>query len=260
MAENHGQSFKEFASGLDIENPAVKAEVLKAIMKKRTSLKLLIVIVSADKTDKVINLFHIARMHLLYVMLGEGTASSEIMGMLGLGSTAKSVSMCIVPENISDDLIGHLASELELRARGHGIAFTIPLSSAIAPVAKLLEETGLEENDENESGVAKMKFDTTHDLILTVADPGYSDDIMEAAKSSGAKGGTVIHARQAGAEGPIKAWGISIQGEREVIIILAKHDEKKDIMRAINAKFGPTSDAHGITLSLPVDDVEGLET
>ena len=34
-----------------------------------------------------------------------------------------------------------------------------------------------------------------HDLILTIVDRGFADDVMDAAKSAGARGGTILHAR-----------------------------------------------------------------
>ncbi len=67
---------------------------------------------------------------LQYRFSAEGTASSEIMDMLGLGSIDKSVLISMVPKNLSDVLMDKLRSELRLHAANSGIAFTIPLNGA----------------------------------------------------------------------------------------------------------------------------------
>ena len=53
-------------------------------------------------------------------------------------------------------------------------------------------------------------------------------------------------------------WGIPIQQEREIVLILATKETKVAIMKAISDKCGIQSDAHGVVISLPVDDVAGL--
>ena len=56
----------------------------------------------------------------------------------------------------------------------------------------------------------------------------------------------------------MKFWGISIQQEREVVLILAKKEDKKAIMQAIHKECGMQSKANGIVLSLPVDGIIGV--
>ena len=52
--------------------------------------------------------------------------------------------------------------------------------------------------------------------------------------------------------------GITIQQEREIVLILARKKDKGEIMKAINEKCGLQSEAHGVVVSLPVDNVVGL--
>lgn len=53
-------------------------------------------------------------------------------------------------------------------------------------------------------------------------------------------------------------WGISVQPEREIVLIIAQKEAKKPMMQMIGKKFGMQSEAKGIVLSLPVDGIAGL--
>ena len=97
-----------------------------------------------------------------------------------------------------------------------------------------------------------------HDLILTIVDRGYADDVMDAAKAAGARGGTILNARGTGAQEAQKFFGIIVQPEKELVMILAEHELKNAIMTAICEKHGITSAGKGICFSLPVESVVGL--
>mgnify|MGYP002571721174 FL=1 len=96
-------------------------------------------------------------------------------------------------------------------------------------------------------------------MILTVVDQGFSEDVMSAARSAGATGGTVFNSRRLVNEETMKFWGMSVQQEREIVAIIADTENKVAIMQAISEHCGLRSEAHGIVLSLPVDRVMGLE-
>ena len=88
---------------------------------------------------------------------------------------------------------------------------------------------------------------------------GYSAEVMDAARPAGASGGTVFHSRRVGSEESLKFWKIHVQQEREVVIILAQKEDKLAIMQAIGQKCGMQSPAQGVVMSLPVDEIAGLD-
>ena len=57
--------------------------------------------------------------------------------------------------------------------------------------------------------------------------------IMEAARSAGAHGGTVIHAKGTGMQAADKFMGVSLAIEKEMVFIVAKTEEKNSIMQAV---------------------------
>ena len=96
-------------------------------------------------------------------------------------------------------------------------------------------------------------------MIMAIVNQGYSEEVMAVARSAGATGGTVFHSRQMDNEEAMQFFGISVQQEREVVLILAKKEIKLPMMKALGEQCGLQSEAHGIVLSLPVDGVAGLE-
>mgnify|MGYP000943805687 CR=1 FL=1 len=75
---------------------------------------------------------------------------------------------------------------------------------------------------------------------------------------AGATGGTVIHARGCGLAGAEKFFGVTIQPEKDMIMILADRTVSCNIMSAIAEKAGPHTDSHAISFSLPASHVHGI--
>lgn len=228
----------------------------------RLPLGLLVVIVDKEKSRRVVKCFQNAHVHLLYQCIAEGTASSEILDMLGLGATDKTVTFSLAPRAVTERLLPALSEEFRLKSRGKGIAFTLPVNSAVSSVAKMLSEEAREKIMQHlsrmEEGMESMKCEATHSLIVTVINRGYSEELMEAARSAGATGGTVLHARRMGLEESMKFLGISLQTEKEIVVIIAPVDKKVEMMKAIGHRCGVHSEAQGILFSIPVDSVAGL--
>ena len=57
------------------------------------------------------------------------------------------------------------------------------------------------------------------DCIMTIVDGGYSEDVVEAAKSSGAQGATIINARGSTAKEPNKFFKLNIQPDKQIILM-----------------------------------------
>ena len=97
-----------------------------------------------------------------------------------------------------------------------------------------------------------------HELIVAVANRGFAEEVMDAAKSAKAVGGTVVHARGTGIKEAEKFFGITIQPEKELILIVAPSKHRQGIMEAIATKAGLKTEAKSIVFSLPVTGVAGL--
>lgn len=94
-------------------------------------------------------------------------------------------------------------------------------------------------------------------LILTIVNRGFADVVMDAAREAGARGGTVMHARGTGTAETLRIFGITIEPEKDLILILTKNSVRQAIMKSINHAAGLSTKGSGISISMPAEDVIG---
>ena len=68
----------------------------------------------------------------------------------------------------------------------------------------------------------------------------------------------MIRSRRIGNEETTSFWGLSVQDEKEIVLILTACANKVSIMKCIGESCGMHSDAQGIVMSLPIDSVVGI--
>lgn len=221
---------------------------------KTVPLRILVVITTPRLSKKALELFRRGNVPVQYEWHGLGTASSEMMDILGLGTPEKRVLLTVLPKPFADRMGRKLKEAAVIGTKNSGIAFTLSMSGANHLLLQMLEALqGEETNERGKSGMEDMKYA----LIAAVVNQGYSENVMEAARGAGAGGGTVIPGRRTGSEEAIQFWGMSIQEEKEMILIITEQENKLKIMQAISAKCGLHSEADGLVLSLPIDTVIG---
>ena len=79
-----------------------------------------------------------------------------------------------------------------------------------------------------------------------------------AAKELGAKGGTVIHARGTANSEAEKLFQITVQPEKEIVMILVPKDLKDSILHSIYKAVGLNTPGQGIAFTVPVTAAVGL--
>lgn len=104
----------------------------------------------------------------------------------------------------------------------------------------------------------KPTYETTHDLIITVIARGFADYVVNSARDAGATGATILYGRGT-ADADKQVMGISLQPEREAVLILTKKTDRKRIMQEIADKTGLMEEGRGLCFSLPVSKVFGLK-
>lgn len=97
-------------------------------------------------------------------------------------------------------------------------------------------------------------------MLVAIVERGYCETVMKAAKTAGAKGGTVLHGRGTGSLDATKVLGITIEPEKDIVLIVTDKSIRKDIMKAIYQEVGLTTEGKGIVISLPVEDIIGLSS
>jgi hypothetical protein len=231
-------------------------------------LKFVIFIIDWKAARYISEIFEENHVRFHFICKGRGTASSEVLDLLGIGASEKAVVLCLEQDVMISILIREVNRGLGLYNPGAGIAFTIPLSGINKPILQVFKDSihkhiSGKTNAKNEKQIApgreeKMSGEKKFDLIVIVVNQGYSDELMALARDAGATGGTIVNARGLVHKGPVKFFGISVQDEKEIITILAGRDKKVAIMHAVSKAYGINSKAKGIVFSLPAENVTGL--
>ncbi|GMO25422.1 MAG: P-II family nitrogen regulator [Termitinemataceae bacterium] len=228
-------------------------------------LKALFVIADWAKIHVISDVFAQESCLLSFVSKGDGTASSEITDLLGLGSSEKAVFTGIVQAGQTPRIIQGVRKVMGAGTTGAGIAFTIPLSGITARIFSMFEENAVNSNEMFPSGQEKSEenkkmigIEIKNEMIISILNRGNSDAFMTEARKAGARGGTVISARGISQNVIKKFFKMSVQDEKEIIFILAEKGQSADIMNAVKIDFGAESKAAGVIFSLPVDRVMSL--
>jgi len=224
----------------------------------KTPSRMLFLIAGHKFADRAVKLLQEREMPLLYTFIGHGTATSEMMDLLGLGTAEKTILITLLPKDRANRFLQELNDRMqEMERINRGIAFTLPLLSANKLLLRLMGTLSLTEEEERKEETMAMS-EKKYALITAVVNPGFSEEVMTAARGAGAQGGTVLHTRQVGTEASRTALGLDVQEEKEMIMIVADCEHKLQIMQAISENYGLHSEAKGIVCSLPIDGTIGL--
>lgn len=176
-----------------------------------------------------------------------GTASSELLSLLGLTNSERDLLLSFGPAPVIDALMDKLDDDYRGVLRARGIAFSLRLSGISAAVAAALSRT-----DRTEGGNA-MSSEKEYNLILAAVNQGCTDQVMQAACKAGATGGTVVRGRWVGADHLEQFHGITLQDEKEILAIACPKELRSAIMDAIAAGHGLGTDRQAVLFSLPID-------
>jgi hypothetical protein len=249
----------------------------------------MLVIIDEEQTDKLTRFLRDRLTRFQYVVHAHGTANSELMALLGLGETNKSVIFTLMPTRKAEALAVEMQNEITLGKRTKGLVITLPLTGVSNTLLgsfnaeflmKFFEELGAERQahvlellniepgeltpellqervyKQMETEKCQLPEDAPrNDLIVAIVNQDTSEDLMEVAKAAGAGGGTVLNARRSGLDDDNTFLGIPIQTKKEVVLILSDRKKKMAIMKAINHDFGLNTQSHGLIFSIPVDCV-----
>ncbi len=97
-----------------------------------------------------------------------------------------------------------------------------------------------------------------HEVIFCIVNAGFTDEVMDAAREVGARGGTVIRARGTANAAAEKMFNIAIQPDKEIVMILVESGIKDAVLHALYKSVGLNTPGQGIAFSMPVESVVGL--
>ena len=212
---------------------------------------LLITIVERGKARKLRQFMDRHKVSFHMEFPGVGTATSEMLDVLGLSSKDKDILISLGTKRAVLSLENAVDAGLWEISRSRGLMMELPLTAVNNIVAAALIQSADELGELKSEEKMKNEFD--HSLLLIAVRQGYTDNVMQAARKAGAAGGTVIRSRMLGTEHFEENFGISVDPEKEILAILAPNSQRDAILEAVNTEFGLRTPAQGILCALPVD-------
>ena len=181
----------------------------------------------------------------------QGTASRTMLDLLGMDSKDRRLFITVASPEQTKALVQEQKKRLYIDAPGNGVTIGVPIKSVGG--SKTLAFLS---NGQNVKGAPTLNFE--YELIMVIANQGATNQVMDAARSAGARGGTVIHGLGTGSKNAQMFYKVSIASEKEVILIVSAAAQKAAIMKAIIEQAGPDTKAGAIAFSLPVTELAGF--
>ncbi len=163
--------------------------------------KFLVSIVERGKGKAIINLYNKEGVNYHYQTIGHGTATSEIMDILGLDSKDKDIVISVSTRSMIDMLVYKMSDELRGAVDTRGILFDLPvtgITNLIAtalniqlgvPADKRSQHTStqavysaqLDDNNGKEVEIT-MSSDQNYSLVLISVNQGYTENVLDTAR------------------------------------------------------------------------------
>ena len=238
---------------------------MHVLEEKKVPFRMMISVTHAEEEKKINQVMDSLHIPISYRCRGQGTAPSEIMDILGFRGTARLITIIFLPKFMAGEVFEQLSRKMSFKKRGGGIVLTIPITGLQNPMFQMLRFQRMSEENREvikrglEGDREEMREHSMYSMIWVSVTSGYSDDVIDAARAAGARGGTVLKGRRRDSEMVKQFFGISIQEEQDFVMIVIPNEKKAEVMAAICHSCGLRTEAHGVVCSLPVDEVMGLE-
>lgn len=230
------------------------------INKLPPELKVLMIVIERNNMAKLEDFLRDKHIRFHYMINAVGTARSEVLKSLGLSGSEKTVCVCVIRNAEADRLVSSVTDRFSLTKPGNGIIYTLPVSGISAVMMELLNDENSERSEHRMENLSEeKKSGTSYSLVVSVVNHGYSEVLMNAARSAGARGGTIINARHSGIGEAVKFFGVTLQAEKEIVAIVLPSAQKSELVKMISQKCGLHTEAHGITITLPVENCAGID-
>lgn len=216
-------------------------------------IQMLTLILSENQSSKCVRLVKEQAIRGGVVMIGRGTVSSTILNLLGIKSQRKDVIQLLLADGKAQEALDYFDEAFRLSEPGHGIAYTTSVERAIGVPQHETEHEQIATNT-----AQRLERESMFKKLTVIVDRGMSSDVMDIALKVGVRGGTILHGRGAGAEMATSLFGVEIEPEKELVIILTPNDLVDKVVQALTEGLHLDEPARGILFVEPIIDARGL--
>lgn len=182
-------------------------------------------------------------------ILGKGTVNHQLLKVFGMENQKMTVTKILVSKEEAEEVLDKLTEKMKLHRPNHGIAFTTAVSAI--PL-----------KDHRKGQLKEQAFATEekrmYSKLTVIVNRGRASEVMDLAREAGARGGTILHGRGTGAKQAAKLFGIEIEPEKELVMMILPEDVVERVVEKLQKDLDLDHPGHGILFLEPVLDVRGL--
>ncbi len=183
------------------------------------------------------------------VTIGKGTVNSAVLNLLGIKSRKKEVVNFLIEKEKAKELLDFFTKQLQLHKPGHGIAFTTSVIIANQGISLKQVAQNIAQGMEEKNMLKKL---------TVIVDRGMAEDVMDIARKAGIKGGTIMHGRGTSAKYTAKLFGMEIEPEKELILILMPSALIDKVVNALFQELQLDKHGKGVLFVEPIVEARGL--
>lgn len=182
------------------------------------------------------------------IYLGKGTVNNALLNFLSLYDERKEILLLGTDSQTASRVLEELNKEYQFEKPNHGIVFTINVCEIVG--------SRCYKSDEKEEGRGVDK--PMYQIIISVVNKGKAEEVIEAAKAAGSKGGTIINGRGSGVNETSKLFNMDIEPEKEIVMILSKVEITEDIVLSIRERLEIDKPGNGIVFIQDINKAYGV--
>lgn len=182
------------------------------------------------------------------IFFGRGTVDNTLLKFLSLYEVRKEIVLFGTDNHTADIVLSELNKIFQFKKPNNGIFFTTGAY-----------ETAGSRRNEGEKGEEGRGVDKSmYKIITTIVNRGKAEEVIEAAKDAGSKGGTIVNARGSGVHDTSKLFNMEIEPEKEIVMILSKEDIAENIVSSIRQRLEIDKPGKGIVFVQDVNRAYGI--
>jgi len=216
-------------------------------------IQMLTLILSENQCHKCVRLAKEKNIRGGMVTIGKGTVNSAILNLLGIKSQKKEIVKFLLSKEKTKEILDYFTDELQLHEPGHGIAFTTPVMIAAGHPTQEMSKEMVASNT-----VQGMEDESMFKKLTVIVDRGMAEDVMDIARKAGVRGGTILHGRGAGVEFAAKLFGMEIEPEKELVLMLTPSDLIEKVVNELTQELRLNEPGKGILFVEPIVETRGL--
>lgn len=176
-----------------------------------------------------------------------GTVSSNLLRTIGFNEVKKEILFMVSARENTAPAVDHITTLFDFEQPNRGILFSTPVVHLLGTHGENLDGTG-----------PIIPLAPEYEAFLTMVEAGFGEFVVEAARSAGARGGTLFHGHGVLTEPLQKVFAIELAPHQDIVITLVTASIADAVEAAIVDRLHLDEPGNGILFSFDAENVRGI--